>query len=803
MTSRLLPFLVVVAALAAACAGAPAGQCSPNTCGGCCSATGVCEPGITERACGGAGNQCLECPVGNACVAGACQPKACTPATCASLGATCGDVPDGCGSTVSCGGCAQGESCGAGGRPNVCGTGTCTPTTCAQAGKNCGTISDGCSTTLDCGGCTTGTCGGGGMPNVCGMTSAAGGGSASGGGSATCQCPQGYTCQAGLCTGGNAETLSLDVMAPAVISIGGTIQYNGAPATIRSASATCGRLKLTSVDGKFSNEVPLSCNSGTNVTFQGRVVAGQYRAELLDADTYLVVPETMLTTGPIDLSTSKLNLAVGFTGPAAVHFTGTVLKNGLKPQVLIPGRCGTLSFSEPGSSTTRSFYVFLNCTTAGDVTFEGDAFAQAYDLRLNGYLSATDFSDHAQPRVTLSPGMAPMRLNVQAGARIELSGTITLNGKSPTLFPGGFRPSIELKSVGGTGVSETFYPPQGASTFVMPALAGTYDVILNGTLSNSQRFSRTLYPARSITTSQTLNLDTALSTTPITLQVTHNGAVVNHPNCYYARFTSPTNGTASMFCPKAPGTTSQALIPGTYMVTIDGTQGTGIPHSDLSLWGWPAGTITVPVSTTAASFNVALTTPGESTLAGFSVLHNGAAPVVFSPNSQTCGSVWLESTTSTYKTSAPFSCSTGSGFQVSNLLVTRGTYKVSVQGDQRSSSLPNTPKVVIPALVVSTDQPSKVLDVKTPPMAKVSGRVMFNGQSPLVLKTVTDCGEAIFENTNGVDHQKVPLQCSNAGQITFEGLVISGTYRVLVRGDADEVVLPPSPVQVISAVSVP
>jgi hypothetical protein len=36
---------------------------------------------------------------------------ACTPTTCAAIGATCGSVADGCGGTLSCGGCAGGQTC--------------------------------------------------------------------------------------------------------------------------------------------------------------------------------------------------------------------------------------------------------------------------------------------------------------------------------------------------------------------------------------------------------------------------------------------------------------------------------------------------------------------------------------------------------------------------------------------------------------------------------------------------------------------------------------------------------------------
>jgi hypothetical protein len=98
----------------------------------------------------------------------------CIPLTCAAAGKNCGSLPDRCGGTLLCGECASGQTCGAGGTPNVCGVGTCVPATCAEQGKNCGIISDGCSVALGCGTCTQPEfCGATGEQNVCGEDSLA------------------------------------------------------------------------------------------------------------------------------------------------------------------------------------------------------------------------------------------------------------------------------------------------------------------------------------------------------------------------------------------------------------------------------------------------------------------------------------------------------------------------------------------------------------------------------------------------------------------------------------------------------
>lgn len=97
--------------------------------------------------------------------------KTCTPKTCSQLNLNCGAVADGCGGTIDCGQCSNGQTCGGGGTPNVCGSGSpCTPKTCSELGLNCGSTSDGCGGTIACGVCYNGLiCGGDGTPNVCGF----------------------------------------------------------------------------------------------------------------------------------------------------------------------------------------------------------------------------------------------------------------------------------------------------------------------------------------------------------------------------------------------------------------------------------------------------------------------------------------------------------------------------------------------------------------------------------------------------------------------------------------------------------
>lgn len=75
----------------------------------------------------------------------------CVPTTCAKLGADCGEAPDGCGGTLSCGVCTPPEQCGGNG-PNRCGN-NCVPKSCEAASATCGTLTDSCGQELECGTC--------------------------------------------------------------------------------------------------------------------------------------------------------------------------------------------------------------------------------------------------------------------------------------------------------------------------------------------------------------------------------------------------------------------------------------------------------------------------------------------------------------------------------------------------------------------------------------------------------------------------------------------------------------------------
>jgi len=140
------------------------GGCVPATC-----ASLNHECGQLSDGCGGT-LDCGGCDSTELCDSGLCveelvttpAPPACVPDTCKSLHIGCGIKSDGCGGYVSCGGCEAGDRCyndwcvpdpNAARSPSAP---ACVPDTCQSLGRECGGVSNGCGGSLSCGSCQSG-----------------------------------------------------------------------------------------------------------------------------------------------------------------------------------------------------------------------------------------------------------------------------------------------------------------------------------------------------------------------------------------------------------------------------------------------------------------------------------------------------------------------------------------------------------------------------------------------------------------------------------------------------------------------
>lgn len=120
-------------------------------CGGCSNNTWGDPDVCTDNRC-----QCVPATCESAPVRTVCGPTTGrVEAECSILGASCGTILDGCGSTLQCGSCTSNSS-----YASICDDYSCkcVPTSCAAEGRTCGTISDRCGGTLFCGLCVDNAC---------------------------------------------------------------------------------------------------------------------------------------------------------------------------------------------------------------------------------------------------------------------------------------------------------------------------------------------------------------------------------------------------------------------------------------------------------------------------------------------------------------------------------------------------------------------------------------------------------------------------------------------------------------------
>lgn len=168
---RLAPLAVLALASALVCCACSSKRCGPETCDGCCSATGECVGQTSAQACGAQGSLCQECEATEACVTGACRPiNGGDDDNCAAAG-LCTDPAGGCGAPCGNGCCdSQGKCHPTGLDPQACGNRARQCESCTDS-EACIPVRDGgicvveksdvfkpCSTNADCNTLPNGIC---------------------------------------------------------------------------------------------------------------------------------------------------------------------------------------------------------------------------------------------------------------------------------------------------------------------------------------------------------------------------------------------------------------------------------------------------------------------------------------------------------------------------------------------------------------------------------------------------------------------------------------------------------------------
>jgi hypothetical protein len=806
--------VLALALLATGCPGGgdDDGPCEPVTCEEAGKDCGYMDDGCGERiACG-------TCPSHQTCGAGGspnvCGSGTCTVTTCEAAGKDCGMISDGCADVLACGSCADGEVCGGGGAPNVCGTGECTRVTCAEVGAECGLISDGCGGSRSCGSCEGNlSCGGAGVENVCGAPCALG-------------CPDGYACSvAGVCTGGDPTGLLLDV---ATHRLTGRLTHNGATPTdaegcANSPDSNKAIVQLYEQTRGYNIQIPIRCASGT-YSFDGTVYPGTYRVQVWGTDPYW----TTLPQAPY-LAREELIIEgdeSGIVFDVATHrLTGRLTHNGATPT----DAEGCANSPDSNKAIVQLFdqgrgyniQLPIRCAS-GTYSFDGTVYPGTYRVQVWG-------TDPYWTTLPQAPYVARDALAIDGDesglvfdvATHRVTGRLTHNGATPTDAAGCANSPDSNKAIVrfyeqtlGYNIQIPVRCASGTYSFDGTVYPGTYQVSVWGTDPYWTELPEAAFRARdalSISGDES-GLVFDVATHRVTGRLTHNGATptdaegcANSPDSTKAivQFHEQDRGyhfQIPVRCASGTYSFDADVYPGTYRVSV---------------WGTDPYWTTLPQAAYRA--RDALSISGDESGLVFDVAthrvtgrltQNGATPTdaegcANSPESAKAIVQFFEQERG-YNFQISVRCASGTYSFDAN--VYPGTYRVSVWGtDPYWTTLPEAAYVSRDALAISGAESGLVFDVATYP---VGGTITHDGAVPADAEGCANSPDSakavvqLYEIGRGYNFQlRVPC---NAATYAFGGEVYPGTYRVSVWGtDPYWTHLPQSPYVVISRIAIP
>lgn len=662
----------------------------------------------------------------------------CTPRTCAP--GACGSVADGCGQTLDCGGCTNGQTCGGQGTPNVCGAGTCTPKTCAQLG--CGQQSDGCAAMLDCGAC--------GPP--CDSS----------------RCPPGFTCNAqGACAGGDLGNLRFDLAPPKVVKVSGRITEGGQRPPLDVGNCRVAHFIRLSADGGQgeATATPVPCEGGDPYTYAAFIAPGEYRVVVSSPEP--AADDLSLGSQPYaHEAIARLRIASDYPN----------LELPLPKRLVV-----RVAITQGGQPTTGRFSYSLESargTAYGTGTAESYPYAGDYTLKLNHYGNAV-VKRHTFPvRAITTSGTHTFDLPFRTW---RLKGTVLIDGKPPAYQYTGcgtvtFQPAgVEVEQsipitctggqatfdgsfVGGTGPLEVklYSIPRTVSlAYVHTAdqLAAVFDLPSVRPPPN---------PA-TVVSGTVRKQGQALAALP-------GGAT---ERCGTLLFTSTTLPRTSVYADvTCAWTFAQAMPAGSYTATV-----TWDDQAAANAFGAQTARSQVLTLTPGRSHVVDLEPVVKVAIGGYLTV-KGQRPIQSTSGSSLCGSVVLEPLSGGTATYLSYDCDGADAFTFSGQ-VEKGAYRVLISSSSNAgTNVPSGRYVVRERLELQSNDTGVRLEVGDGLAVYVAGDVQLNHGPPPVAPML-GCGTVRF-TAIGVGYDTTfPLKC--AGQtsaFTFAGRLPAGVYQV-------------------------
>jgi hypothetical protein len=733
---------------------------------------------------------------GGAVINGGGAGASCLKTTCQDRGATCGEISDGCGGTLSCGTCDGYWVCGASGLANVCAP-PC-PSKCPQ-GYRCdlsGACIDGSPGALALevesiavsgavtfngeqpnAACVDGRrgtllfensskgykfdvpipCGSGPLrysarlfPALYAVTFTATPGSD------VPTIPYAFSRSADLAA--DTADLTFDVATP---SVGGTVTMDGAIPTAACVNDRRGMLSFENRITGYTSEVPIPCgDAGSPLAFRQKLYAGEYRV------TFRSTPGSSLPSPPYTLDSGlQIQASVDnlqFDVPTQMA-SGTVTLAGAAPT----SDCATSGNADRAtvllsSYSLGSFELPVPCNGgASPVAFSGRVYRGYYRATIRGGASSIPSQPYEVPAEISVPSSAPIVLDIPLST---VAGEVTVAKAPPTGPCGGvvtFRDSwaraeFKLPIVCSGGV-----PP---FTFGGQIYSGSYQAWVNGLPgSNLPLTPRQVEGINSMSDMAHLKLD--VSDYAVSGKVTLNGvdptsecttedrAVVSfsHYDSPPYEIPIPCNGASGPFL------YSTRLPPGYYQVSVTGGSSNlpPYPSSVTSFFVDEADKTNVDLDVRTFKVSGTITMDGKAP--------GGAC-------SGKRGTVTFRQQYSAKEREVTVPCGAAGAPFTFETWLDPGVYEVRVKGE--SSDLPSVPYLLDAALSVTVNR-SFTGDVVT---RAVAGTVTSRGSAPAFVCSADTPVRVLFTDSVGGYRFELPVTCGSPP--SFSGRVYPGSYLI-------------------------
>lgn len=698
----------------------------------------------------------------------------CTPVSCQQQGKNCGAADDGCGVVLQCGACTAPQTCGGAGTANVCGDVPCQGRSCADANAQCGMVSDGCGNMLACGDCAAPlSCGGAGTANECG---------------ASCdRCPAGFSCDSnGVCTGGDAQTLHLDVVAPPLVTVSGNVRLNGSTPSTGWSSSSCARVYFHNLDDLDDVTVTAPCAGTSAFAYSASIHAGSYRIEVEDYQGHSELPSTRFETHASLRIAATRTLDLDVIAPPLVQITGAITLNGTQPATgWSSSACARVRFDN--ADAWDSVSVTAPCAGSSAFGYTATLHAGTYRVTVEDYqghseLPSTAFEVYSARVIA---GGGNLDLDVTAPPLVDVSGAITLNGGQPgTGWSSSSCARVRFNNLDDLDSVAVTAPCAGTSAFRYTARlhAGRYEVVVEDYQGHSALPSTgfEVHSQLSISGTRTLDLNvTAPALVQLTGSITLNGAQPStgwsSSSCARVRFnnldgldsvsvTAPCAGTSAFIY-------SASVLAGNYDILVEDYQG----HSAL-----PSTPRPIHMSRAiggSQSLNLDVTAPPLVELTGAITL-NGVQPAT-GWSSSSCARVRFDNLDGLDSIAVTAPCAGTSAFRYT-ATVHAGRYEIEVEDYQGHSALP-TARYTAHAMLSISGPRTLDLDVTAPPLVAVAGWITLNNATPSTGWSSSSCARVRFENLDGLDDLSITAPCAGGSAFRFDVRLHAGTYRITVE----------------------